>query len=107
MFSQDNFLASAPKTFFVSRESSKQGLGRDVLVEHVDIAIAGKPLVKESTLRLTHGRRFGLVGKNGAGKSTLLRNISGRDLKMPAHLSILHVEQEVCSLDLLPSLFIT
>jgi ATP-binding cassette subfamily F protein 3 len=45
---------------------------------------------------LSYGRRYGLVGRNGTGKSTLLRHISGRELwGIPAHLRILHVEQEV------------
>lgn len=41
------------------------------------------------------GRRYGLVGRNGVGKSTLLRSIASRELRLPSHLSILHVEQEV------------
>lgn len=40
--------------------------------------------------------RYGLVGRNGTGKSTLLRHISGREIYgIPAHIRILHVEQEV------------
>jgi ABC-type dipeptide/oligopeptide/nickel transport system ATPase subunit len=88
---------SSPTTFFVSRgDKSKQGLGRDVHIDSVDISIGSKCLVKNSYLKLTHGRRYGLVGRNGMGKSTLLRYISGRELRgIPDHLQILHVEQEV------------
>lgn len=44
---------------------------------------------------LACGRRYGLVGRNGLGKTTLLRMISAKQLKIPSHISILHVEQEV------------
>lgn len=44
---------------------------------------------------LAFGRRYGLVGRNGLGKTTLLRMISSKQLAIPSHISVLHVEQEV------------
>lgn len=84
-----------PSTFFVSRKKKTSGVGRDIHVENFDISIAGRPLLKNASLKLIHGRRFGLVGRNGMGKSTLLRHISAREIAIPDHLQILHVEQEV------------
>lgn len=52
-------------------------------------------LLQGADLTLAYGRRYGLVGRNGLGKSTLLRMISGGQLRIPSHISILHVEQEV------------
>ena len=52
-------------------------------------------LLSGATVSLTYGRRYGLVGRNGLGKSTLLRTLSRRQLIIPKHISILHVEQEV------------
>ena len=52
-------------------------------------------LITGADLSLTYGRRYGLVGRNGLGKSTLLRTISGRQLIIQRHITILHVEQEV------------
>lgn len=52
-------------------------------------------LLQNAELVLANGRRYGLVGRNGLGKSTLLRMISEKQLKIPSHISILHVEQEV------------
>ncbi|KAF2881221.1 hypothetical protein ILUMI_24945 [Ignelater luminosus] len=52
-------------------------------------------------LVLAYGRRYGLVGRNGLGKTTLLRMISTRQLHIPSHVSILHVEQEVVGDDTL------
>ena len=69
-----------------------------------------------ATLTLAHGRRYGLIGRNGersllssvmlslmedhpgVGKSTLLRHIAIREVPVPAHITILFVEQEVCLL---------
>jgi ATP-binding cassette subfamily F protein 3 len=48
---------------------------------------------------LANGRRYGLVGKNGIGKSTLLRAIAKRELQVPSHIRILHVEQEIAGDD--------
>lgn len=52
-------------------------------------------LLQGADLTLAYGRRYGLVGRNGLGKSTLLRMISCGQLRIPSHISILHVEQEV------------
>ena len=48
-----------------------------------------------ASLTLAHGRRYGLIGRNGVGKSTLLRHIAMREVPIPAHITILFVEQEV------------
>ena len=46
-------------------------------------------------LRLSEGRRYGLVGRNGTGKSCLLKEISSyRITGFPQHLKVVHVEQE-------------
>lgn len=52
-------------------------------------------LLRGADLVLAFGRRYGLVGRNGLGKTTLLRMISSKQLSIPSHISILHVEQEV------------
>lgn len=36
-----------------------------------------------------------MVGRNGLGKTTLLKMMASRSLRIPSHISILHVEQEV------------
>lgn len=52
-------------------------------------------LLQGADLLLSFGRRYGFVGRNGLGKTTLLRMMSNRQLHIPSHISILHVEQEV------------
>lgn len=72
-----------------------QAKSKDIKVEGVDVSIGGKRILTDTTLTMAFGRRYGLVGQNGIGKSTLLRALSRRDLAIPTHISILHVEQEV------------
>ena len=43
----------------------------------VSVALDGRPVLSELTLRIPGGSRLGLIGPNGAGKSTLLRAIAG------------------------------
>ena len=52
-------------------------------------------ILSDTNLTLAYGRRYGLVGQYGIGKSTLLRALSRREVNIPTHISILHVEQEI------------
>uniref|UniRef100_A0A1A9WSL8 ATP-binding cassette sub-family F member 3 n=1 Tax=Glossina brevipalpis TaxID=37001 RepID=A0A1A9WSL8_9MUSC len=67
----------------------------DVKIENFDLAFGDKVLIQNANLVLSFGRRYGLVGRNGLGKTTLLRMISERQLQIPSHITVLHVEQEV------------
>ncbi|KAF3492021.1 translation initiation regulator Gcn20 [Arthroderma uncinatum] len=72
-----------------------QTKSKDIKVDGVDISIGGKRILTDTTLSLSFGRRYGMVGQNGIGKSTLLRALSRREVAIPTHISILHVEQEI------------
>lgn len=52
-------------------------------------------LLQGADISLAFGRRYGFVGRNGLGKTTLLRMISAGQLRIPSHITVLHVEQEV------------
>ena len=54
-----------------------------------------------ANLTLAFGRRYCLIGRNGIGKTTLLKMISSAQLKIPTHIRVLHVEQEVTGDDTL------
>jgi len=82
--------------------SGQGGKSKDIKVDNCDVSISGTRILADTTLTLSYGHRYGLVGNNGVGKSTLLRALSRRELPIPTHISILHVEQEV--LHLLPRL---
>ena len=72
-----------------------QSKSKDIKVDGIDVSIGGKRILLDTNLTLAYGRRYGLVGQNGIGKSTLLRALSKREVAIPTHISILHVEQEI------------
>ncbi|KAF7287316.1 ATP-binding cassette sub-family F member 3 [Rhynchophorus ferrugineus] len=76
-------------------EAKGNNRAQDIRIENFDIAYGDRVLLQGADLTLAFGRRYGLVGRNGLGKSTLLKMISSGNLKIPSHISILHVEQEV------------
>ncbi|KAH2085147.1 hypothetical protein KXW86_009321 [Aspergillus fumigatus] len=75
--------------------SDSQSKSKDIKVDSIDISIGGHRILTDASLTLAYGRRYGLVGQNGIGKSTLLRALSRREVAIPSHISILHVEQEI------------
>jgi ATP-binding cassette subfamily F protein 3 len=72
-----------------------QQKSKDIKLDGIDVSIGGLRILTDTSLTLAFGRRYGLVGQNGIGKSTLLRALARRELAIPTHISILHVEQEV------------
>lgn len=89
--------------FYMAVNPLQMGAGqgsktKDIKIENADVSIGGTRILSDTTLTLSYGHRYGLVGHNGVGKSTLLRALSRRELPIPTHISILHVEQEVNSL---------
>lgn len=101
----EDLLSTAGSSEFDATETTEDFEGerkrsRDIKIEAFDISIASKRILTEASMAIAFGRRYGLVGRNGVGKSTLLRYLSSRQIsgasgEIPAHLSILHVEQEV------------
>lgn len=72
------------------------GKSKDIKIENFDLYVgAGQRVLSNTTLTLSYGHRYGLIGQNGIGKSTLLRALSRRELAVPKHITILHVEQEI------------
>lgn len=66
-----------------STEASK-----DVKIISTSLTFHGRVLINETTLELTMGRRYGLLGENGCGKSTLLKAIANREYPIPNHIDI-------------------
>ncbi|KAF7162745.1 hypothetical protein CNMCM5623_007914 [Aspergillus felis] len=75
--------------------SDSQSKSKDIKLDSIDISVGGLRILTDASLTLAYGRRYGLVGQNGIGKSTLLRALSRREIAIPSHISILHVEQEI------------
>ena len=69
---------------------------RDIIISNYSLAIGGKTLLETTTLKLTKGRRYGLIGRNGVGKTTLLNEIVRKDIPdFPKDIHVAIVEQEV------------
>lgn len=93
-------LESATASQVTSKKESKMeakgnNRAQDIRIENFDIAYGDRVLLQGADLTLAFGRRYGFIGRNGLGKTTLLRMISAGQLRIPSHVSILHVEQEV------------
>ncbi|KAH7315419.1 hypothetical protein KP509_21G048500 [Ceratopteris richardii] len=68
---------------------------KDISVDNFSVSARGKELFKNASLRIAHGKHYGLVGPNGKGKSTLLKLLAWRQIPVPKNIDILLVEQEV------------
>jgi len=88
---EDFFMAVNP----LQLGSDSSTKSKDIKVDGIDVAIGGLRILSDTQLTLAYGRRYGLVGQNGIGKSTLLRALARREIAIPTHISILHVEQEI------------
>ncbi|XP_024385022.1 ABC transporter F family member 4 [Physcomitrium patens] len=68
---------------------------KDIKIENFSVSARGKELLKNTSITIVHGRRYGLVGPNGTGKSTLLKLLAWRQIPVPKNIDVLLVEQEV------------
>ncbi len=48
-----------------------------LILDHVAVALGGRPVLREVSARIAPGEFVGLIGANGAGKTTLLKVILG------------------------------
>ena len=69
-------------------------LSRDLKILSFSMQLHGKRLVEDTTLELSYGNRYGLLGSNGAGKSTFLTSLASRELPIPDHIDIYHLDEE-------------
>ena len=82
----------------VQIKRNREGSGKllDVILDNIALIIAGKTLLESTNLKLAYGRKYGLVGRNGIGKTCLMNALAkGEFPKMPTHVQILLVEQEL------------
>ena len=87
----DEFMATkqkvpAPEVIHDKSSHSKA----DIYCDGITLIAGGKALLDKALLRLTRGRKYGLVGRNGIGKTTLINAMCRRELeKLPYNLHIL------------------
>ncbi|KAK9063766.1 hypothetical protein SSX86_017638 [Deinandra increscens subsp. villosa] len=68
---------------------------KDITVDNFSVSARGKELLKNASVKISHGKRYGLVGPNGMGKSTLLKLLAWRKIPVPKNIDVLLVEQEI------------
>ncbi|KAG7033624.1 ABC transporter F family member 4, partial [Cucurbita argyrosperma subsp. argyrosperma] len=68
---------------------------KDITIDNFSVSARGKELLKNASVKISHGKRYGLVGPNGMGKSTLLKLLAWRKIPVPKNIDVLLVEQEV------------
>ena len=62
----------------------------DIHLPAITLIAGGKALLEKATLKLSRGRKYGLVGRNGIGKTTLINALCRKELdKCPQNLHIL------------------
>jgi len=96
--SVDPVLESLLKSITITcSEASVSGhhRSRDILVENVSLLYHGRHLLKETSLALSYGRRYGLLGFNGCGKSTLMTAIANRLVPIPSYIDVFHLQSEI------------
>ncbi|KZT42849.1 hypothetical protein SISSUDRAFT_1041115 [Sistotremastrum suecicum HHB10207 ss-3] len=75
--------------------AASRNKSKDIHLPSIDVTFGSNRILSGASLTLAYGRRYGLIGRNGVGKSTLLRHIALREVPIPAHITILFVEQEI------------
>lgn len=83
----------------MGRKTKIEVTNNDISLENIDVKVPKKTLLENTDLKLTYGRKYGLIGINGIGKSTLLKYIYNRTLNVPKSIDIYYVDQEVKSDD--------
>eukprot|EP00835_Amoeboradix_gromovi_P000750 NODE_28_length_33831_cov_0.361200.p5 type:complete len:598 gc:universal NODE_28_length_33831_cov_0.361200:23334-21541(-) len=79
--------------------AQKEDRVMDIMLENVTLNLYGLTVLKETDIKISHQRRYGLIGMNGIGKSTLLHAITVRELDVPFHMKVCYVEQELTESD--------
>jgi hypothetical protein len=54
---------------------------RDIKIDSFSLGMAGNELIKDCSIELTIGRRYGLIGQNGCGKTNFLQCIANREVR--------------------------
>lgn len=77
-------------------------LSKDIKFEQFSLSYFGEDLIKDTTLELNFGRRYGLIGRNGSGKSTFLKALASRDVAIPDHIDVHLLHEEAAPSDMTP-----
>jgi len=77
-----------------------QYFDRDMKFHSFSMSFHGKELITNTEVNLLFGKRYGLIGENGCGKTTFLKALANREIPIPAHVDIYHLNGEVAPTDM-------
>ncbi|KAF4751167.1 hypothetical protein FOZ63_010832, partial [Perkinsus olseni] len=78
----------------ITGHRTSQYLAKDIKIEQFSMIIEGKEYIKDTTLELNMGRRYGMIGLNGSGKSTILQALAARMVDIPDYVDIWLLHEE-------------
>ena len=68
----------------------------DIIVDSFSVAVAGRPLLEDSPLRIVIGRRYAIIGRNGIGKTVFLSALArGEITGINPDIHVACVEQDI------------
>lgn len=67
---------------------------RDIKISGFSMSITGGELIQDCSIELTIGRRYGLIGQNGSGKTNFLKCLAKREVPIPSHMDLYHLDCE-------------
>ncbi|GAX84860.1 hypothetical protein CEUSTIGMA_g12281.t1 [Chlamydomonas eustigma] len=67
---------------------------KDIKIDGFSMSLTGAELIQDCTIELTIGRRYGLLGQNGSGKSNFLKCLAAREVPIPEHIDLYHLDSE-------------
>lgn len=67
---------------------------QDLKIDNFSLTLNGVELIKDCSIELTIGRRYGLIGQNGCGKTNFLQCLASREVPIPAHMDMYHLRTE-------------
>jgi ATP-binding cassette, subfamily F, member 3 len=68
----------------------------DILLDSFSVAVAGRPLLEDSPMRLVIGRKYALVGRNGVGKTVFLSALARGEIEgISPEIHVACVEQDI------------
>mmetsp|Transcript_27165 Transcript_27165/g.22429 ORF Transcript_27165/g.22429 Transcript_27165/m.22429 type:complete len:224 (-) Transcript_27165:33-704(-) len=94
---QDNSALEKPAILqhaTITGHRTSQYLAKDIKIEQFSMIIEGKEYIKDTTLELNMGRRYGMIGLNGSGKSTILQALAARMVDIPDYVDIWLLHEE-------------
>lgn len=52
------------------------GMNNDLVIDNISVIYGGKTLLDSTQLKLSEGRRYGLIGRNGIGKTCFMNALA-------------------------------